>query len=45
MTEYFVYIRQIIKKDLKKYQRMFEIKDRMSQSRASKVGFRNKTDK
>ena len=28
---------QNIKKDIKKYQRMFEIKDRMSQSRASKV--------
>ena len=28
---------QNIKKDIKKFQRMFEIKDRMSQSRASKV--------
>lgn len=34
-TNYFLL--QNIKKDIKKFQRMFEIKDRMSQSRASKV--------
>lgn len=34
---YLLYVFQNIKKDIKKFQRMFEIKDRMSQSRASKV--------